>query len=230
MPISGAPGPALLAGPIYERIYSTLGMPVRLTAPSLPMPPYRVLRDFLDADIHASLLAFSAANETRFLPTVIKGGLRDPSQRVSLGLRDFEPLKGIVHERVRALVPRLIAELRVTPFECARVELELVAHGDGAFYKRHLDITLGVAEARKTTRMISAVYYFHAEPRVFTGGALRLYPFGSADGESGFVDIEPEQNTLVAFPSWAAHEVLPVSCPSRRFADARFAINCWMHR
>jgi SM-20-related protein len=201
-----------------------------MTAPILPMPPHRVLRDFLDADTHATLLAFAIANEMKFLPTEIQGGRYDPTRRISFSWRDFEPLKGMLRERIRALVPRLIAELRVTPFECARVELELVAHGDGAFYKRHLDIILGVPDARKTTRMISGVYYFHAEPRGFTGGALRLYPFGSADSESGFVEVEPEQNTLVAFPSWAAHEVMPVSCPSRRFADSRFAINCWMRR
>jgi SM-20-related protein len=32
------------------------------------------------------------------------------------------------------------------------------------------------------------------------------------------------------FPSWVLHEVRPVSCPSKRFVDSRFAINCWLWR
>jgi Rps23 Pro-64 3,4-dihydroxylase Tpa1-like proline 4-hydroxylase len=45
--------------------------------------------------------------------------------------------------------------------------------------------------------------------------------------DAAFADIEPGQNRLVAFPSWAPHEVMPISCPSRRFIDSRFAVNCW---
>jgi asparagine synthetase B (glutamine-hydrolysing) len=43
-------------------------------------------------------------------------------------------------------------------------------------------------------------------------------------------DIEPIHNSLLMFPSWAPHEVMPVNCPSQRFIDSRFAINCWVHR
>jgi SM-20-related protein len=76
--------------------------------------------------------------------------------------------------------------------------------------------------------VLSGVYYFHAEPKAFTGGALRLYAIGG-QGER-YVDIEPTHNSLLMFPSWAPHEVMPVRCPSRRFVDSRFAINCWVHR
>ena len=195
------------------------------------MPPYRVLRDFLDAKTRATLLEFSCANEAKFEPTLLRGSKHDPTFRVSLGLADFKPEKTALRERIRKIIPQLIAELGVNPFTCSKVELELVAHGDGAFFKRHLDTQRGVYGPGKSTRMISAVYYFHAEPKAFSGGALRLYRFGGGGGdEDGFVEIEPEQNTLLAFPSWAAHEVLPVSCPSRRFSNSRFAVNCWLHR
>jgi Rps23 Pro-64 3,4-dihydroxylase Tpa1-like proline 4-hydroxylase len=33
-----------------------------------------------------------------------------------------------------------------------------------------------------------------------------------------------------SFPSWAPHEVMPISCPSKRFTDSRFAINYWVYR
>ena len=117
----------------------------------------------------------------------------------------------------------------MTPFEPYKVELELVTNNEGAFFKPHIDTFM--ANARKASdRVLSVVYYFYAEPKAFSGGALRLYAFGTQEDDGKFADVEPEQNTLVAFPSWALHEVLPVSCPSRRFSDSRFNVNCWVHR
>jgi Rps23 Pro-64 3,4-dihydroxylase Tpa1-like proline 4-hydroxylase len=74
-------------------------------------------------------------------------------------------------------------------------------------------------------RTVSGVYYFYRQPKAFDGGELRLYAFG----EEAFVDIEPSENAFVAFPSFAAHEVLPVTCPSGAFEDSRFSVNCWLH-
>jgi Rps23 Pro-64 3,4-dihydroxylase Tpa1-like proline 4-hydroxylase len=122
----------------------------------------------------------------------------------------------------------LIAQLRVSTFEMAGIEIQLVAHGDGAFYKPHIDTRTGPESDLSTVRVLSGVYYFHAEPKAFSGGALRLYDFAFGAHEPRFVDIEPERNTFVAFPSWARHEVLPVSCPTRQFIDSRFAVNCWV--
>jgi SM-20-related protein len=197
-----------------------------------PLPPYRCIRDFLTADEHNDLLEFSIANEARFKPTVIlEGGVDviNPQQRVSVGLRDLGPGKDLLRARMTALCPKLIAELRVRPFVPAKVELELVAHGEGAFFKRHIDTVTGAGAMSKSTRIISAVYYFYSEPKAFGGGALRLYRFGRLESADDFIDIQPEQNALVAFPSWVAHEVLPITCSSGRFADARFALNFWAH-
>jgi SM-20-related protein len=192
------------------------------------MTPYRIYRDFFDSKTHAALLAWAIENEAKFQPALIAEGTEDPSQRLSLRVRDFGPLKAMFHQRVLDLVTTLIADLRVTPFEPSKLSLELVANNNGAFFTRHVDTYLG--EVRKATdRALSVVYYFHVEPKAFSGGAFRLYGFGTNDA-GNFVDIEPDQNTLLAFPSWAWHEVLPVNCPSRRFSDSRFNVNCWVHR
>ena len=113
----------------------------------------------------------------------------------------------------------------LTAFEVSQVELELMAHGDGAFYKRHLDTQTG-GDAR-SRRLVSGVYYFNHRPKAFSGGALRLYAIGDDDR---FIVIEPVHNSLLVFPSWAPHEVMPVSCPSKAFVDSRFAVNCWLRR
>jgi Rps23 Pro-64 3,4-dihydroxylase Tpa1-like proline 4-hydroxylase len=81
-------------------------------------------------------------------------------------------------------------------------------------------------------RVLSCVYYFAETPRRFQGGELRLYgfpdPFREAAGP--IVEVVPEPDKLVIFPSWLEHEVLPVQVPSKAWRDCRFSINCWIHR
>jgi SM-20-related protein len=196
------------------------------------VPPHRVYHGFLDSIAQGNLLAWAIENESKFeassvLSTFVKDETkREPSLRTSLRVNDFGPAKAMICQRVLDFVPVLIKDLRVTSFEPSRVELELVANNDGAFFKRHIDTFM--ADARKSSdRLLSAVYYFHAEPKAFSGGELRLH---SLTDDDSFVDIPPEQNILVVFPSWASHEVLTVSCPSKRFSDSRFNVNCWVHR
>jgi Rps23 Pro-64 3,4-dihydroxylase Tpa1-like proline 4-hydroxylase len=116
----------------------------------------------------------------------------------------------------------------VSPIAEPTLENELVAHGDGAFYKRHIDTKTADYQDVERIRVLSGVYYFYTEPKAFTGGALRLYTIGGKEGEN-FVDIEPVRNSLIVFLSWVPHEVLLTYCPSKRFVDSRFAINCWIH-
>jgi hypothetical protein len=68
------------------------------------------------------------------------------------------------------------------------VEVELVAHGDGAFFERHM---------------------------------LRLHSPGRERPTVHFVDIAPDYDTLVFFPSFFPHEVLPLKCTY---------INIWIRR
>ena len=103
-------------------------------------------------------------------------------------------------------------------FDPASIELEMVAHGDGAFFLRHADTV--IRREMTSYRAISAVYYFHRLPKSFSGGVLRLHSIGSKEGS--FVDIEPTNDRLIFFPSWFPHEVTPVVCPSGRFEGFSF--------
>ena len=191
------------------------------------MPPFRVLEGFLDAAEAERLLAHVAGREAAFTGTQVgdKGAARlDPAVRVSTSIDDLGEFRPLIGDRLKGMAQALTAELKLSPFRAARVELELVAHGDGAFFKRHIDTQ--TATERSHVRVLSGVYYFHRQPKGFGGGALRLYAIGDP---ARFADIEPAHNTLVVFPSWAPHEVLPVTCPSGQFMDSRFAINCWLH-
>lgn len=103
-------------------------------------------------------------------------------------MRDFRPMETMLRQRVLDLVPTLTRDLRVPQFEPSEITAELVAHNDGAFFKRHSDRFYG-AERGAHDRLLTAEYYFHAEPKAFSGGALRLYSFSVEEDESSFVDV-----------------------------------------
>ena len=119
--------------------------------------------------------------------------------------------------------------LAIAPFEPAKIELELSAHRDGDYYHPHIDTFISEdRDGLPTDRVITVVYYFHFQPRGFTGGEFRIHPF--AAGRQDPVAIEPKDNRLLAIPAFALHEVMPISCASDDFRCARFAVNAWVHR
>lgn len=202
------------------------------------LPPHHVFQAFLPDEDRTALLDFAVASEKAFVPTTVARNstmVADPELRVSSKLPDLGPFKPRLREALRAASGDIFACTGVRPFEIGRIELELVAHNDGAHFVRHRDTLVGGSRAPAergghADRIVSGVYYFFAEPKAFSGGELRLHAFASAGSGEEWIDIEPAQNSLVVFPSLAPHEVLKVSCPSRRFADSRFAVNCWFYR
>ena len=206
------------------------------TATLPPMPPSTSVDGFLDAGTHQALLDWTLANASRFTPATVhrpEGTRVDTTARDNLKLSDLGPLKDPLRDRLLAALPRLSQDLGCTFPPQVMLELELTAYGDGAFYQAHTDTGIPAkGEARRVDpepRLLSAVYYYHRQPKGFDGGSLRLFRWGDVDtaDPANFRDLEPADNRLVAFLSWARHEVRPVSCSSGRFEDYRFAINCW---
>ena len=98
------------------------------------MPPYVVLRDFLDEETVAGLVDYAVSRQSNFTPTRLESiGRVDPSVRISTGLRDLGKFRQVLKAKVLGLLPALIAQLRVNPIDEPKLETELVAHGDGAF-------------------------------------------------------------------------------------------------
>jgi SM-20-related protein len=202
-----------------------------MTADIRPLPPYRVFTEFFDASFVDRLLEHALSNRSKFQSTTISNASEfDPSIRISHKLDDLGTLRPEIENRLRSMASDLVADLHVTPFEPVRYEIEMVAHGDGAFYSTHVDTDIAPGARTDMHRMISGVYYFNADPKSFSGGALRLYSFGQFDANSRFIEIEPAHNSFVVFPSWVLHEVMPISCPTQKFKHSRFAINCWLWR
>jgi Rps23 Pro-64 3,4-dihydroxylase Tpa1-like proline 4-hydroxylase len=191
------------------------------------IPPHLLIENAFGADMVGRLLDFALAHEGDFTGTTVgKANIADTTIRRSRVLRNFGELTGVVRAKFGALLPRAISALGMPHFVPRKLSIELAAHGDGDFYRRHIDTFVG-AEIGESDRVLTGVYYFHAEPKAFTGGALRLHSLRPAEAGGGYVDIEPSNDSVLFFPAWAPHEVRPVSCPGDRFVQARFAINCW---
>jgi Rps23 Pro-64 3,4-dihydroxylase Tpa1-like proline 4-hydroxylase len=200
------------------------------------LPPFGLVREFLGAGTVEQLLAYAQLSQHLFHDSTVgygEGREVDKQQRCSRALRESVlrengDFAGRLEASMKQLMPTMIETLGNTTFNPHKFEIEMVAHGDGAFFAKHVDLATG--RHLESDRVISCVYYFHATPKAFSGGVLRLHSLAASGQPGTFVDIEPFFDTLVYFPSWFPHEVLPISCPSGRFIDSRFAINCWVHR
>ena len=197
-----------------------------------------IIPEFLGEGLVAGLLGHVSANQSRFASSrvleqshvVEAEGHVDAAVRISSRLADLGAFREQMEQRLLDRLPGLVTDLGLKPFDPTRIELQLVAHGDGAFYKTHIDTFSTADGSAASRRVISAIYYFSRLPKGYSGGELRLYDIRSiGDNLSAFTDIEPRRDCLVYFSAWQPHEVRPVRCPSGEFMDSRFAINCWIH-
>jgi Rps23 Pro-64 3,4-dihydroxylase Tpa1-like proline 4-hydroxylase len=134
----------------------------------------------------------------------------------------------LLENRVLQWFPLVAKTLGVPLFPLAAIESHLTAATDGYYFKMHSD------EAADIPRVLTCLYYLHREPRGFAGGELRLYDC-IVEGDSRraadtFTAVAPVANRLVIFRSEEFHEAMPVRCPSKEFADSRFAVTTWLHR
>jgi SM-20-related protein len=194
------------------------------------LPPYHIIENFLGQALIDQLIDYVLENQGRFEESTVGSseGRIDQEVRVSSILRDFGPLKAEVKSLFKAAFPVALEQLRMPDFELYGTEREIVAHGNGAFYNRHIDTFTGAGEF--SVRALTAVYYFHAQPKKFQGGEIRLLPLRNSEVDSAYLDIEPINDRLLLFPSWVPHQVMPVITESVDFKDSRFAINCWYHK
>ena len=179
------------------------------------------------------LLRFAVDSEATFASTLIgsDAGRIDDSTRRSVRLALSQDIAGLIEAAIGGVIPDVTAELGIRPFRAGSYEIELVAHGDGGFYHRHIDTFTGSDRSRSGDRLVSFVYYFNSQPKRFSGGELRLYPLPTRVAPAPEpIDVTPEHDTLVAFSSWMPHEVMPTVCPTKQFKDYRFSINCWVYQ
>jgi Rps23 Pro-64 3,4-dihydroxylase Tpa1-like proline 4-hydroxylase len=194
---------------------------------------YVRMTDFLSPAEHQRLLEHTLASLADFQDSGVIGqqgeDTRDYGVRRSRTLSGarLEEIWDMFDRRLHGILPAVRKELGMPWFRLGAVERQLTVHGSGGFFAPHVDTGHPIAANRR----ISCVYYFHASPRRFTGGALKLYdtwitPFGST-GAGTYTTLTPVDNSIVFFPSDAFHEVCPVHCETEAFGDSRFTMTIW---
>jgi len=198
-------------------------------------PPYCLIPNFLPPQELDFATAHAKAHEAEFESAVLslaedgdKKSTSDYRFRRSRVLNNVAAVAPMVVQRLHTVLPHLWQPLAMTPMAFTGVECQMTAHGDGDFFNTHTDNGLpDIAH-----RYLSYVYYFHREPKQFTGGALRLYKTVIGEGAvkpgDKVIDIDPPRNGLMVFPSWIQHEVTPISCASAALLDQRLTINGWL--
>lgn len=189
---------------------------------------YLQLDNFLTSEEHQALLDYVERRQSEFVGTTTFTGAQN--YRESVVLYSFPEFEDLIRQRLVAMLPPVLEQLGLPPFNISQIEAQLTAHNDGQFYKVHNDN----GSADTATRELTYVYYFYREPKAFTGGELVIYDskvehnyYVQADT---FKTVEPRNNSIVFFLSRYMHEVLPIQCPSQQFLDSRFTINGWIRR
>jgi SM-20-related protein len=193
-----------------------------------------VVDEFLPPQYVEPVMAWVIDQRHQFSPSKVMSpsatsGAEDAAFRRSKVMFQPGPVRELFERRLLTVVDSVRAALRLPHVPLAGIELQVTASNDGDFFRCHNDNAVTVVAARSLT----FVYFLHREPKPYQGGHLTLYETTRQDGHAlpgeELMDIKPVRNRMVFFPSHLMHEVRPVRCPSKAFADSRFTINGWYH-
>jgi len=201
-------------------------------SPDQVLPPrYCRIDGLLSEQEHARLLAYARGRQADFAASSVVDAAGvfkvDAQFRRSATLCDLEEIWELFDPHLRRLLPHVRGELDIPWFPLGRIECQLTVHRQGDFFGRHNDDGDSVVADRRVT----CVYYFHGQPKRFSGGELKIYERAVRGGrvEAGprHVTVEPEDNSAVFFASSSPHEVCPVVQESADFGDSRFSLTVW---
>jgi Rps23 Pro-64 3,4-dihydroxylase Tpa1-like proline 4-hydroxylase len=197
-----------------------------------------VLDEFLAPQELDELVSYALQHEAEFQTSEVISpggdlGTMDYSHRRSRVLMDLGKHENVILERIRGVLPRVLDQLGIEEFPVTHTEAQITASNDGDFFGAHSDD----GQEKVASRRLTFVYFFYREPRQFEGGELHLHDSQRNDSHGneqkaagGYQRIVPQQNQIVFFPCSVMHEITPVECPSRAFADSRFTLNGWLHK
>jgi SM-20-related protein len=184
----------------------------------------------LDALVQYTLDQESAFEISEVIAPGATKGVIDYESRRSRVLMDLGKHEAVLVNKIQSCWPRVLEKLEHDPFVASRVEAQITASNDDDYFHCHSDN----GQEESAHREITFVYFFHREPKQFSGGELRIYDSRLVNGDSTATEnyhvVVPQQNQIVFFASFLAHEITPVKCPSHAFADSRFTVNGWFHR
>lgn len=203
--------------------------------PSILRAQSVVLDEFLAPQELEELIQFTMERQNGFRASEVvsptgEQGIVNYEHRRSHVLMDLGVHQQRMLERIKSVLPQIVGKLGMEEFAIANAECQITASNDGDFFRFHSDN----GSDRVASRRLTFVYFFHREPRQFEGGELRIHDAHLENGtyvsNGSYQSIVPQQNRIVFFPCELLHEVTPVECSSRAFADGRFTLNGWLHQ
>ncbi|MDY6803071.1 MAG: 2OG-Fe(II) oxygenase [Cyanobacteriota bacterium] len=217
-PANGAP---------TNRIQPTL---IQQPAIFIPCSNYISIDNFLTAEENQEALDIAIQRQHDYMESSTTTQANNYRKSSVLFAQHYPELSELIKSKIATVMQEILRKLNHRPFGISEIEIQLTAHNDGCFYKMHND-----AGSEKTaTRELTYVYYFHKEPKAFSGGELKLYDTelkgSTVTTHKNYKILEPENNRIIFFNSRSRHEVLPVVCPSKAFEDSRFTLNGWIRR
>jgi Rps23 Pro-64 3,4-dihydroxylase Tpa1-like proline 4-hydroxylase len=229
--VPGPPGTGLQL-PVWqtERSHLNRGIGV-LDAPAIVRARSVVLDEFLVPQELNELISYALQHETDFqnsevISPNVNMGVVEYDHRRSRVLMDLGKHQDVILQRIRGVLPGVLEQLGMDEFPVTHVETQLTASNDGDFFCPHSDSS----HEKVVSRTLTFVYFFHREARPFEGGELLLHDSYGDCQTGNYQTIVPQQNQVVFFPCSALHEITPVVCPSKAFADSRFTLNGWLHK
>lgn len=230
------PDPALSRTGLLRSIMTGQPVPQAVRTSGEVPAPFVLRHDVLPSADYSTLLAQIVDAASAFeTPKLVKGDTNQADRSVRDAMVIDNPEDGLVapvKAQVLCLLDAVLPRLGIAPFSVASVEAQVTIHGNHHFYNAHRDDEPD-PNSPVFARTVSYVYYLHRRPRAFSGGELRLYdsdPVVGSFDPGGFSQVEPANNTLILFPSWAYHEVRPVTLASTDPFDGRITVNGWVHR
>lgn len=192
-----------------------------------------VLDEFLSPHELEALTSYVMQHEADFTVSEVltpAGEAVDYEYRRSRVFMDVGEHQHTIGERINNVLPAVFRQLGMEECPITHNEFQITASNDGDFFRLHPDNE----HEELASRYLTFVYFFHREPKQFTGGELRIHDARLEDGQyvstGAFQTIVPQQNQIVFFPCELMHEITTVECPSQAFADSRFTLNGWLHR
>ena len=196
--------------------------------------PFVWIKSFLAPGECDRLLALGAARRECFTPARVGAPSAphvDPETRMTLEAdpRTMREARPRIGPKIRSVLPDVLARLGMAGLDRYRIEMGMRVYPGGGFYRAHAD---DQAPGHRS-RVLSFVYFFHRQPRRFSGGDLLLYDTDvdtSAWTCTAFSRIVPLRNSIVFFPTACWHQVCPVRCETDDFGDGRWAFNGHVRR
>jgi Rps23 Pro-64 3,4-dihydroxylase Tpa1-like proline 4-hydroxylase len=143
----------------------------------------------------------------------------DKKRRQSLSLLDQKAVRALSEPLGKIVADNhleIVRYLQIKSFRHVKTKCSCVVFQDGDFFEKHRDYVPYAVNLRRYTW----VYYYHREPRCFSGGNLLFF-----EDEKLIEEVSPSAGTLIVFAADIMHAVSTVRVPSGDFADGRFSLN-----